>query len=83
VVQGAVALENVGLFHELRTRTGELAHSVEALEVLGKVGQAVSSTLDVHQVLSTIVTTATELSDTDAGSIYEYDGTGASEFVAT
>ncbi|HZG68997.1 MAG TPA: GAF domain-containing protein, partial [Herpetosiphonaceae bacterium] len=71
--QGAIALDNVRLFHELQTRTAELAHSVEELKALGEVGQAVSSTLDVHQVLTTIVTHATKLSATDAGSIYEFD----------
>jgi len=40
---------------------------------LGEVGQAVSSTLDLQTVLSTIVRHAVQLSATDCGIIYEYD----------
>jgi signal transduction histidine kinase len=40
---------------------------------LGEVGQAVSSTLDLQTVLSTIVARAVELLSTDCGVIYEYD----------
>jgi signal transduction histidine kinase len=47
---------------------------VSELRALGEVGQAISSTLDLQTVLRTIVARATELSDTDAGVIYEYDG---------
>lgn len=78
--QGMIALDSLRLFHELQTRTGELARSVEELEALGEVGQAVSSSLDVHQVLTTIVTHAAELSKSDAGSIYEFDA-GAGQFM--
>jgi GAF domain-containing protein len=40
---------------------------------LGDVGQAVSSTLDLQTVLSTIVRHAVQLSRTDGGVVYEYD----------
>ena len=43
------------------------------LKALGEVGQAVSSTLDLQTVLSTIVAHAVQLSGTDCGIIYEYD----------
>ena len=43
------------------------------LRALGDVGQAVSSTLDLQTVLSTIVGHAVQLSGTDSGVIYEYD----------
>jgi signal transduction histidine kinase len=46
---------------------------VGELQALGEVGQAVSSTLDLETVLSTIVSRATKLAGVDAGSIYEYD----------
>jgi GAF domain-containing protein len=52
--QAVIAIENVRLFQELQARTGELARSVEELKALGEVGQAVSSTLDMETVLSTI-----------------------------
>jgi two-component system, NtrC family, sensor kinase len=71
--QAVIAIENVRLFKELEARTGELARSVEELKALGEVGQAVSSTLDLQTVLSTIVARAVQLSGTDCGIIYEYD----------
>ena len=77
--QAVIAIENVRLFQELEARTRELAQSVGELRALGEVGQAVSSTLDLQTVLSTIVRHAVQLSRTDGGVIYEYDET-AEEF---
>jgi signal transduction histidine kinase len=71
--QAVIAIENVRLFKELEARTRELAQSVGELRALGEVGQAVSSTLDLQTVLSTIVGRAVQLSGTDCGIIYEYD----------
>ena len=71
--QAVIAMENVRLFQELESRTRELARSVGELKALGEVGQAVSSTLDLQTVLSTIVGRAVQLSGTDCGIIYEYD----------
>jgi signal transduction histidine kinase len=53
-------------------RTHELAQSVGELRALGEVSQAVNSTLDLQEVLNTIVGKAVQLSNTDAGAIYEY-----------
>jgi signal transduction histidine kinase len=71
--QAVIAIENVRLFKELQARTRELARSVEELQALGEVGRAVSSTLDIETVLSTIVSHANQLAGTDGGMIYEYD----------
>ena len=71
--QAVIAIENVRLFQELDARTSELARSVGELKALGEVGQAVSSTLDLQTVLSTIVGHAVEFSGTSGGVIYEYD----------
>jgi GAF domain-containing protein len=71
--QAVIAIENVRLFRELEARTQELTRSVGELRALGEVGQAISSTLDLETVLSTIVARATQLASTDAGVIYEYD----------
>ena len=71
--QAVIAIENVRLFQELQTRTGELARTVEELKALGEVGRAVSSTLDLETVLRTIVTRAVQLSGTAGGVVYEYD----------
>jgi signal transduction histidine kinase len=71
--QAVIAIENARLFKELEARTQDLTRSVGELRALGEVGQAISSTLDLRTVLSTIVARATQLSGTDAGVIYEYD----------
>jgi GAF domain-containing protein len=71
--QAVIAIENVRLFQELEARTRELARSVGELKALGEVGQAVSSTLDLQRVLSTVVGHAVQLSGTSGGVIYEYD----------
>jgi signal transduction histidine kinase len=63
------------LENKVEVRTHELAQSVAELRALGEVSQAVNSTLDLNEVLNTIVTKAVQLSDTDAGAIYDYDET--------
>jgi signal transduction histidine kinase len=73
--QAVIAIENVRLFKELQARTAELTRSVSELRALGEVGQAVSSTLDLETVLTTIVGRAAELASTEGGAIYEYDET--------
>jgi len=71
--QAVIAIENVRLFTELQASTQELTRSVDELRALGEVGQAVSSSLDIESVLTSIVSHAVELSQTDAGTIYEFD----------
>src|SRR5262249_17942207 len=71
--QAGIAIENGRLFEEVQARTRELAQSVEELQALGEVSQAVNSTLDLQTVLSTIVAKAVQLSGTDAGAIYVFE----------
>jgi two-component system, NtrC family, sensor kinase len=71
--QAVIAIENVRLFKELETRTGELTKSVEKLTALSEVSRAVSSTLDVETVLDTIVSRANQLAGADGCGIYEYN----------
>ena len=71
-----IAIENTRLFRELESRTKELAGSVERLRSLAQVSQAVNSTLDIDQVLNTIVARAVQLSFSDAGLVYELDQHG-------
>ena len=71
--QAALALRNVELFSALEARSAELARKVDEMEALAEVGQAVSSTLDADEVLTTIVEHAVHLSGADGGSIMEYD----------
>ena len=70
--QAAMALNGVKLVQELQERRAELARKVDELEALSEVGEAVSSSLDIDNVLSTIAMHAVELSATDGGSIMEY-----------
>jgi GAF domain-containing protein/anti-sigma regulatory factor (Ser/Thr protein kinase) len=70
--QAVIAIENSRLFNELRTRTAELGRSVDELKMLSEVGQAVSSTLDLRAVLSTILTRSVGLTGADAGAIFRY-----------
>ena len=78
--QGVIAIENARLLSELQARTTELTRSVEELRALGEVGQAISSTLNLDTVLSTIVSRAVQLSGLDGGVVFEYDE-AAEEFV--
>ena len=66
--QAALAVRNV-------QQTTALSRKVDQLEALSAVGKVVGSSLDVEQVLSTIVSHAVELSETDGGSLMEYDQT--------
>jgi len=78
--QAVIAIENVRLFKELQTRTQELSRSVDQLTALGEVGRAVSSTLDLETVLTTIVTRVVQITGLDGGVVSEYDE-AAEEFV--
>jgi GAF domain-containing protein len=49
--QAVIAIENVRLFEEVQARTRELAQSVDELQALGEVSQAVNSTLELETVL--------------------------------
>lgn len=71
--QAVIAIENARLFQELQARTEQLGESVEQFRALAEVSQAVNSTLDLDQVLSTIVTRAVQLSATNFGAVYEYE----------
>jgi signal transduction histidine kinase len=73
--QAVIAIEDMRLLSELRARTSELTRSVEELRALGEVSQAVNSTLDLQTVLDTIVAKATQISGTEAGTIYVFDQT--------
>jgi len=73
--QAVIAIENARLLSELQERTQELTRSVDQLTALGEIGRAVSSTLDLETVLSTIVARAGELAGTNACTVYEYDDT--------
>jgi signal transduction histidine kinase/CheY-like chemotaxis protein len=71
--QGAIAIRNAHLVRALETRQTELAARVDQLTALGEIGQAVSSSLDLDLVLTKIVTHAVQLTDSDGGSVFEFD----------
>jgi signal transduction histidine kinase/DNA-binding response OmpR family regulator len=71
--QAALAVRTVDLVRALESRTDELGRKLNQLEALGAVGQAVSSSLNLTEVLTTIITQAVLLSGSDGGSIYEFD----------
>jgi signal transduction histidine kinase/ActR/RegA family two-component response regulator len=79
----AIAVRNLDLVRALEARSAELAHKVDQLEALGKLGEAVSSSLDLGTVLSTIVMHAVEMSGTDGGSLMEFDEAEQHFFVRT
>src|SRR5262249_4876280 len=58
---------------QVEVRTRELEQSVLELRALGEVSQVVNSTLNLENVLATIVAQAVQLSSTTAGSIYVLD----------
>ena len=71
--QAAIAIENARLLTELQARTAQLTRSVQELQALGEIGQALSSTLDLDTVLNTIVSRASQLAGTASCTVYEYD----------
>ncbi len=58
---------------ELAAANAGLTEALDQLRALGEVGQAVSSTLDLETVLTTIVGRANQLAGTDSCTVYEYD----------
>ena len=64
--QSSVAIVNARLFREL-------AQKVELLEALRGVGEAISSSLDLNEVLERILASAVRLSSADGGLLIEYD----------
>jgi signal transduction histidine kinase len=61
------------LEQKVEARTQELSKALEEVRALSEISQAVSSTLDLPTVLTTIVDRAVELSGAHSGVIYEYD----------
>ncbi|MBV9969437.1 MAG: GAF domain-containing protein, partial [Xanthobacteraceae bacterium] len=61
------------LEHKVDERTRDLAQSVRELQGLEEIGRAISSSLDLDAVLSTIVARAVEITGADAGAIFSYD----------
>jgi signal transduction histidine kinase/ActR/RegA family two-component response regulator len=70
--QAAAAVRNARLVRALSGRQRELARKVEQLQALNEVGETVSSTLVLDEVLFTIILNAVRFAECDGGSIMEY-----------
>ena len=70
--QAAAVVRNLHLVRELEGRQDELAHKVEQLQALNEVGETVSSTLVLDEVLHKIILNAVRFAGCDGGSIMEY-----------
>jgi signal transduction histidine kinase len=69
--QAVIAIENVRLFQELQARTQDLSQSLEETSALSEVIRAVSSSLDLREVLDTVARRAIVLSGSDGCGIFE------------
>ena len=69
--QAVIAIENVRLFQELQARSHDLAQSLEETGALSEVIRAVSSSLDLRQVLDTVARRAVTFSGSDGCGIFE------------
>jgi len=70
--QAAVVVRQIDLVRALEERGAELGRKVDQLEALSEVGEAVSSSLVLDEVLTTIIMNAVRFAGCDGGSIMEY-----------
>ena len=71
--QAVIAIENVRLFQEIQDRTRELQLSLEEVRALSEVSRAVSSSLDLRQVLDAVAGYAVNLSKSDGCGVFEFN----------
>jgi len=71
--QAVIAIENVRLFQEIQQRTRELQLSLEEVRALSDVSHAVSSSLDLQEVLNTVAGHAVNLSKSDGCGVFEFN----------
>ncbi|HEX4893312.1 MAG TPA: GAF domain-containing protein, partial [Hyphomicrobiaceae bacterium] len=78
--QAVIALNNIELFEqvqartkELQERSNELSRSLDELRSLSDVGRVVSSSLDMREVLETVLKNACRMTYTSGGTVYVYD----------
>jgi GAF domain-containing protein len=69
--QAVIAIENVRLFQELQSRTQALSQSLEETGALSEVIRAVSSSLDLREILDTVARQAVALSGADGCGIFQ------------
>jgi signal transduction histidine kinase len=70
--QAVIAIENARLFEELQARTRDLSKSLEETGALSEVIRAVSSSLDLREILDAVARRAVTLAGADGCGIFEY-----------
>jgi GAF domain-containing protein len=73
--QAVIAIENVRLFQEIQERTRELQISLEEVRALSDVSRAVSSSLNIQDVLDAVAGYAVNLSKSDGCGVFEFNST--------
>jgi signal transduction histidine kinase len=71
--QAVIAIENVRLLQQLQQRTRELQLSLEEVGALSEVSRAVSSSLNLHEVLDAVAGHAVNLSKSDGCGVFEFN----------
>ncbi|MGE5305319.1 MAG: GAF domain-containing protein [Alphaproteobacteria bacterium] len=71
--QAVIAIENVRLLQQLQQRTHELQLSLEDVRALSDVSRAVSSSLNLQDVLDTVARYAVNLSKSDGCGVFEFN----------
>ncbi len=71
--QAVIAIENVRLLQQLQERTRELQLSLEEVGALSEVSRAVSSSLNLQEVLNTVAAHAVNLSKSDGCGVFEFN----------
>lgn len=71
----AAAIENARLYHQIRDNELELTQRNEELELINSLGGAVSSTMEIENLLEVMLDRAMELFEAQAGEVFLHERT--------